>query len=105
MLAILGDSTTDFFLHVPTSLLDMRNIPLTALSHLKTIEVYTISFFLLFIYFFYIYFFLRDRDRVQRGEGQRENETQNPKQVPGSKLSAQSPMQDSNPPTNCEVMT
>ena len=32
--------------------------------------------------------FLRDRDRV--GEGQRERETQNPKQVPGSELTAQS---------------
>ena len=31
------------------------------------------------------------------GEGQRERETQNPKQAPGSELSAQSPMRGSNP--------
>ena len=30
------------------------------------------------------------------GEGQRERETQNPKQVPGSELSAQSPTRGSN---------
>ena len=39
--------------------------------------------------FFNIYLLLRDR--AQMGEGQRENETQNPKQAPGSELSAQSP--------------
>ena len=33
------------------------------------------------------------------GEGQRERETQNPKQAPGSKLSAQSPMRGLNPQT------
>ena len=38
--------------------------------------------------FFNIYLFLRDRDRAQAGEGQRARETQNPKQVPGSELSA-----------------
>ena len=32
-----------------------------------------------------------DRDRVQVEEGQRERETQNPKQVLGSELSAHSP--------------
>ena len=31
-----------------------------------------------------------ERDREQAGEGQRERETQNPKQAPGSELSAQS---------------
>ena len=40
-------------------------------------------------YFFYL--FLRDRGRVWAGEGQRERETQNPKQAPGSELLAQSP--------------
>ena len=34
----------------------------------------------------------RERDRARAGEEQRERETQNPKQAPGSKLSAQSPM-------------
>ena len=33
------------------------------------------------------------------GEGQKEREIQNPKQAPGSELSAQSPIWDSNPPT------
>ena len=32
-------------------------------------------------------------------KGQRERETQNPKQAPGSELSAQSPMRGSNPQT------
>ena len=49
------------------------------------------------------YFRERDRDRAQAGEEQRERETQNPKQAPGSELSAQSPTRDSN--TNCEIMT
>ena len=35
----------------------------------------------------------RERERVGRG---RERERQNPKQVPGSELSAQSPMRGSN---------
>ena len=43
-----------------------------------------------------VFIFERDRDRVQVEEGQRERETQNPKQAPGSEPSAQSPMQDSN---------
>ena len=38
----------------------------------------------------------RERERVQAGEGKRERETQNPKQAPGSELSAQSWRQDSN---------
>ena len=35
-------------------------------------------------------------DRMQAGEGPRERETQNPKQAPGSDLSAQSPTLGSN---------
>ena len=42
-----------------------------------------------FFFFFNVYSFLRDRDRAQVGEGQRERETQNLKQAPGSELSAQ----------------
>ena len=38
----------------------------------------------------------REREWVSR-EGQRERETQNPKQAPGSELSAQNPTQGSNP--------
>ena len=36
------------------------------------------------------------RDRVRAGQGQRERETKNPKQTPGSELSAQSPTRGSN---------
>ena len=42
--------------------------------------------FLMFIYFF----IEKERDRERVEKGQREQETQNLKQVPGSKLSAQS---------------
>ena len=43
--------------------------------------------------------FIFERDRVQVGEGQREREAQNPKQAPGSVLSAQSPTRGLNPCT------
>ena len=43
-----------------------------------------------------MFIFEIERDRMRVGEGQRERETQNPKQAPGSKLSAQSLMQGSN---------
>ena len=36
---------------------------------------------------------------MNRGGAERERETQNPKQAPGSELSAQSPTQGSNPQT------
>ena len=51
-------------------------------------------------FFFNIYLFLknRDSDRAQAEEGQREKETQNPKQVP-AELSAQSPTRGSNSQT------
>ena len=48
-------------------------------------------FFLMFIYFWE-----EERDRAWAGEGQREGETQNLKQVPGSELSAQSLTRGSN---------
>ena len=38
----------------------------------------------------------RQRQRASRGRAERERETQNPKQVPGSELPAQSLMQGSN---------
>ena len=44
-------------------------------------------------------FFLFLRDRVQAGKGQKERKTQNPKQAPGSELSAQSLTWGSNPQT------
>ena len=46
-----------------------------------------------------MFIFERKRDRVQAEEGQKEREAQNPKQAPGSKMSAQSPTRDSNSPT------
>ena len=46
--------------------------------------------------FFNVDLFLKERDRVGLGEGQRERETQNPKQAPGSEPSAQSPTRGSN---------
>ena len=54
--------------------------------------------------FFNVYFWERGRER-DRACGQRERETQNMKQAPGSELSAQSPMRVSNPWTNHEIMT
>ena len=41
----------------------------------------------------------RERERESRGGAEREREAQNPKQDPGSKLSAQSPTRGSNPRT------
>ena len=46
----------------------------------------------------------RERDRAQVGEGQRERETQNLKQAPGSELSAQRP-EVGLEPVNHEIMT
>ena len=59
------------------------------------------------LFFFSRFFFLMfifERKTAQTGEGQREGETQNPKQAPGSKLSAQEPDAGLEP-TNCEIMT
>ena len=54
-------------------------------------------FYLFLIFFFKIHSFLRQRETEhERGEGKRERETQNPKQAPGSELSAQSLMRGSN---------
>ena len=49
-------------------------------------------FIYLFIYLFFqrLFIFGTERDRAWTGEGQRERETQNPKQAPGSEPSAQS---------------
>ena len=47
----------------------------------------------------FIYFWQRERDRAWAGKGQRERETQNPKQATGSELSAQSPTRGSNSQT------
>ena len=42
---------------------------------------------------FNVYF--REKESVSRGGAERERETQNPKQAPGSELSPESPMWDS----------
>ena len=45
------------------------------------------------ILFFLMFIFERERQSVSRGRVEREAETQNLKQAPGSELLAQSPMQ------------
>ena len=52
-----------------------------------------------FFFYYLIFIYFGDTGRVQAGERQRERETQNLKQAPGSKLSAQSPTWGSNPRT------
>ena len=49
--------------------------------------------------------FIFERDRAQAGEGQRERETQKPKQAPGSELSAQTEPNRGLELTNCEIVT
>ena len=54
---------------------------------------------MLFLFYFYLIFsniYFWERDGTRAGEGRRERETQNPKQAPGSELSAQGPMRGSN---------
>ena len=48
------------------------------------------------IFFLNVCLFLRGRQSVSGGEAERERETQNPKQAPGSEWSAQSPTWGSN---------
>ena len=59
------------------------------------------------IFFMFIYFWEREkeRDRAWVGERQRARETQNPKQAPGSELSAESRTWGLNSQTRCEIMT
>ena len=47
-------------------------------------------------FFFHVCLFLRESVQVGKGQRERERETQNPKQAPGSELSAQSPTRGSN---------
>ena len=68
---------------------------------LQTSQTYPIVSFLFFfflIFITFIYFLETETGRAQVGEGQREREreTQNPKQAPGSELSARSPTRGSN---------
>lgn len=58
------------------------------------------------LFFFNIYSFLRVTDRVRAGEGQKERETQNPKQAPGSRLWAVGTVPDAGLKlTDREIMT
>ena len=52
--------------------------------------------FLFKIFLTFIYFWETERDTAQAGEEQREGETKNPKQTPGSELPAQSLTRGSN---------
>ena len=54
---------------------------------------------ILFFFFLIFLMFIFERQRAQAGEEQRERETQNPKEAPGSELSAQSLMRGSNSQT------
>ena len=58
-----------------------------------------IIYFIKFLKNVYLFLRKRERESARGGEEQRERKTQNPKQTPGSELSAQSPMQDSDPQT------
>ena len=67
---------------------------------------FVMCFFSLFFYLFkkkfffnVLFIFETERDRAWTGEGQRERETQNLKQAPGSEPSAQSPTRGSNSQT------
>ena len=54
------------------------------------------KFFFLIFFFQRLFIFGTERDRAWMGEGQRERETQNRRQAPGSEPSAQSLMRGSN---------
>ena len=56
-------------------------------------------FFFFFNFFKVVYLFLRQRETEHERGRVKERETQNPKQAPGSELSAQSPTRGSNPRT------
>ena len=71
--------------------------------HSKFYLIYSFIFFLIFLN---VYLFLRERDRVQGEEGQRDRETLNLKQAPGSGLLAVSTEPDAGPePMNREIVT
>ena len=75
-------------------------------SLVKYVPKYFILFFEAIIngIFFNVYYFW-ERHRAWAGEGQRERETQNPIQDPGSELSVQSPTRGSKSWAMSEIMT
>ena len=64
--------------------------------HIVFYYIYLYLHLILFLCFFFLIF---ERESISGGGAERERETQNPKQTPGSELSAQSPTQGSNPLT------
>ena len=74
---------------------------------LHCIAAYTCTMFWFFLIFLNIYLFLRDRGRqsMSRGGGERERETQNLKQAPGSELFVTTEPDAGLELTNCKIMT
>ena len=58
--------------------------------------MYNTGYFEFFFFFTFLFIFETERDRAWMEEGQRERETQDWKQAPGSEPSAQSPTRGSN---------
>ena len=83
-----------FFLHLP---FHQVIHPFTSLLFYSLMHVVQISFFKKI--FKFIYFWETERDREWAWDGQRERQTQNLKQTPGSKRSAQRLMRGLNPRT------
>ena len=67
------------------------------------IVVFFFFFFFKYFFFQHLFIFGTEKDRAWTGEGQRERETQNRKQAPGSEPSAQSPTRGSNSRTSRTV--
>uniref|UniRef100_A0A8C8W9N2 Zinc finger CCCH-type containing 6 n=1 Tax=Panthera leo TaxID=9689 RepID=A0A8C8W9N2_PANLE len=65
-------------------------VPLPTLSIIVNFQAFYLYLFFIFL-FFNVYLFLRQRETEHERGRVRERETQNPKQAPGSELSAQSP--------------
>ena len=69
----------------------------TLCSRVKIFEIGVVTYnFKNLKFFFNVYLFLRDRQSMSGGGVEKEWEIQNPKQVPGPELSAQSPTWGSN---------
>ena len=66
------------------------------LVHRNATDFCTLIFFFFNFFFQRLFIFGTERDRARTGEGQRERETQNRKQAPGSEPSAQSLMRGLN---------
>ena len=98
------------FLILPVLLTSVGNIYLIMTYYLLNqilnsnllIYYFCLGIFFSFSFFYIYYFWQTERDRAQVGEGQRETKTQNPKQAPGSELSAQGAGLEL---TNPEIMT